>query len=84
MRAAMSEDSPDALMARSDSGVRQMATLDTLYSSVRAGCSTTDVANEALAVIGPLKDEIFRSDHFGYSVGMQGVRCWFLSGIKKS
>ena len=65
-----------------------MATLDTLYSSVRAGCSTTDVANEAMAVIGPLKDEIFRSGHFGYSVGLGFPPTWtdgpaYLSGAKE-
>ena len=66
----------------------QMATLETLYSSVRAGRNTKDVANEAMAVIGPLKDEIFRSGHFGYSVGLGFPPTWtdgpaYLSGAKE-
>jgi Xaa-Pro aminopeptidase len=66
----------------------QMATLETLYSSVRAGRTTKDVADEAMAVIGPLKDEIFRSGHFGYSVGLGFPPTWtdgpaYLSGTKE-
>lgn len=65
----------------------QMATLETLYSSIRAGRSTGDIANEAMAVIGPLKDEIVRSGHFGYSVGLGFPPTWtdgpaYLSGAK--
>ena len=65
----------------------QMATLETLYSSIKAGRSTGDIANEAMAVIGPLKDEIFRSGHFGYSVGLGFPPTWtdgpaYLSGAK--
>ena len=65
----------------------QMATLETLYNSVQAGRSTRDIADEAMAVIGPLKDEIFRSGHFGYSVGLGFPPTWtdgpaYLSGAK--
>jgi len=66
----------------------QMATLETLYNSVRAGRSSRDVDDEAMAAIGPLKDEIFRSGHFGYSVGLGFPPTWtdgpaYLSGAKE-
>jgi hypothetical protein len=47
-----------------------MAALDTLYSCVRAGRSTKGVADEAMAVTEPLKNEAFRFGHFGDSVGL--------------
>ncbi len=66
----------------------QMATLETLYDSVRAGRSTRDIANEAMAVVCPLVDEVFRSGHFGYSVGLGFPPTWtdgpaYLSGAKE-
>ena len=65
----------------------QMATLETLYGAVRAGRSTRDVADDAMAAIGPLKDEIFRSGHFGYSIGLGFPPTWtdgpaYISGAK--
>jgi len=65
----------------------QMATLETLYGAVRAGRSTRDVADDAMAAIGPLEDEIFRSGHFGYSIGLGFPPTWtdgpaYISGAK--
>lgn len=65
----------------------QLAALETLYGAVRAGRSTRDVANEAMAVIGSLDDEIFRSGHYGYSIGLGFPPTWtdgpaYLSGTK--
>lgn len=66
----------------------QMATLDTLYGAVRAGRSTRDIDDEAKRAMGPLINEIFRSGHFGYSVGLGFPPTWtdgpaYLSGEKE-
>ena len=54
----------------------QFATLETLYGAVRAGRSTRDVTNEVMAVVGSLESEIFRSGHFGYSIGLGFPPTW--------
>ena len=54
----------------------QLAALETLYAAVRAGRGTRDVANEVIAVIGSLEDDIFRSGHFGYSIGLGFPPTW--------
>ncbi len=54
----------------------QLAALETLYGAVRAGRSTRDVTNEVMAVVGSLDDEIFRSGHFGYSIGLGFPPTW--------
>ena len=54
----------------------QLAALETLYGAVRAGRSTTDIAREVGAVIGPLDDEVFRSGHCGYSIGLGFPPTW--------
>ena len=54
----------------------QLAALETLYGAVRAGRGTADVAREVDAVIGPLDREIFRSGHFGYSIGLGFPPTW--------
>ena len=62
-------DSPaSAWRGRTD--VSQMAALETSYSCARAGRSTTGVADEAMAVIEPLKNETFRFGHFVDLVGL--------------
>lgn len=65
----------------------QLAALETLYGAVRAGRSTRDVAHEVDAVIGSLDREIFRSGHFGYSIGLGFPPTWtdgpaYLSGAR--
>ena len=54
----------------------QLAALETLYGAVRAGRSTTDIAREVGAVIGSLDDEVFRSGHCGYSIGLGFPPTW--------
>jgi Xaa-Pro aminopeptidase len=54
----------------------QLAALETLYGALRAGRSTLDVAREVDAVIGALDREMFRSGHFGYSVGLGFPPTW--------
>ena len=54
----------------------QLAALETLYGAVRAGRSTRDVTNEVMAVVGSLEGEIFRSGHFGYSIGLGFPPTW--------
>ena len=66
----------------------QMATLDTLYGAVRAGASSRDVDEAAKQAVGPLIKEIFRSGHFGYSVGLGFPPTWtdgpaYLSGARE-
>jgi Xaa-Pro aminopeptidase len=65
----------------------QIAALETLYGAVRVGRSTRDVENEVTAVIGSLDSEIFRSGHFGYSIGLGFPPTWtdgpaYISGAK--
>ena len=65
----------------------QLAALETLYGAVGAGRSTRDVAHEVAAVIGSLDREIFRSGHFGYSIGLGFPPTWtdgpaYLSGTR--
>jgi len=65
----------------------QLAALESLYSAVRAGRSTRDVDREVTAMIGSLDSEIFRSGHFGYSVGLGFPPTWtdgpaYISGEK--
>ena len=65
----------------------QLAALESLYSAVRAGRSTRDVDREVTAMIGSLDSEIFRSGHFGYSVGLGFPPTWtdgpaYISGGK--
>ena len=54
----------------------ELAAMDTLYNAVRAGRSTLDVAAEVSSVIGKLDREIYRSGHFGYSVGLGFPPTW--------
>ena len=54
----------------------QLAALETLYGAVCAGRSTRDVTNEVMAVVGSLEGEIFRSGHFGYSIGLGFPPTW--------
>jgi Xaa-Pro aminopeptidase len=63
----------------------QLAALETLYAAVRAGRSTRDVVHDVDAVVGTLDQEIFRSGHNGYSVGLGFPPTWtdgpaYLSG----
>ena len=54
----------------------QLATLETLYSAIGAGRSTRDITNDVMNVLGPLESEIFRSGHFGYSIGLGFPPTW--------
>lgn len=54
----------------------QLAALETLYGAIRAGRGTRDIADEVAAVVAPLDREIFRSGHFGYSVGLGFPPTW--------
>jgi Xaa-Pro aminopeptidase len=76
---------PDALQQRIIDS--QMAALEALYSNVRAGRSTRDVAAEVNKIIGSLEQEIFRSGHCGYSIGLGFPPTWtdgpaYISGDK--
>ena len=54
----------------------QLAALETLYGAVRAGRTAHDVARDVTRVIGTLDREIFRSGHFGYSIGLGFPPTW--------
>ena len=54
----------------------QLAALETLYGAVRAGRTTMDVASEVASVVNPIDDEIFRSGHYGYSIGVGFPPTW--------
>ncbi|MFP6741336.1 MAG: Xaa-Pro peptidase family protein [Alphaproteobacteria bacterium] len=54
----------------------QLAALETLYGAVRPGRSVRDVAKETQKTVGAMDDEIFRSGHFGYSVGLGFPPTW--------
>lgn len=54
----------------------QLAALETLYAAIRAGRSTRDVARDVVTEVGPLDEEVFRSGHFGYSVGLGFPPTW--------
>lgn len=54
----------------------QMMALEALYGAVRAGRTSRDVARDVESVIGNLDDEMFRSGHCGYSVGLGFPPTW--------
>ena len=54
----------------------QMAALETLYSAARAGRTSRDVAKDVDAVISELNSDLFRSGHYGYSVGLGFPPTW--------
>lgn len=51
-------------------------TLDLLYSNVRAGRSAHEVAVEVKKGVEDVDDMIFRSGHFGYSIGLGFPPTW--------
>ncbi len=65
---------PGELVQRMIDG--QLATLDLLYSNVRAGRTAHDVAIETNRGVAEMESSIFRSGHFGYSVGMGFPPTW--------
>ena len=54
----------------------QMAALETLYGAVRPGRSARDVAEEVGQAVTEVEQEIFRSGHFGYSIGLGFPPTW--------
>ncbi len=52
------------------------ATLELLYSNVRAGRTAHEVAIEVKRGVKDVDDEIFRSGHFGYSIGLGFPPTW--------
>lgn len=52
------------------------ATLELVYSNVRAGRTAHDVAVEVKNGVKDVDDEIFRSGHFGYSIGLGFPPTW--------
>jgi Xaa-Pro dipeptidase len=53
-----------------------LATLDLLYGNVKAGRTAHEVAVATQRGVGRLEGEIFRSGHFGYSVGLGFPPTW--------
>ena len=51
-------------------------TLELLYSNVRAGRTAHEVAVEVKKGVGDVDDMIFRSGHFGYSIGLGFPPTW--------
>lgn len=54
----------------------QLAALDRLYSNVRAGRTAHEIALETRTAVAGVDDLIFRSGHFGYSVGLGFPPTW--------
>ena len=52
------------------------STLELLYSNVRAGRTAHEVAVEVKKGVRDVDDEIFRSGHFGYSIGLGFPPTW--------
>ena len=52
------------------------ATLELVYSNVRAGRTAHEVAMEVKKGVKDVDDEIFRSGHFGYSIGLGFPPTW--------
>ena len=52
------------------------ATLELVYSNVRAGRTAHEVAVEVKRGVKDVDDEIFRSGHFGYSIGLGFPPTW--------
>ncbi len=52
------------------------ATLELVYSNVRAGRTAHEVAVEVKNGVKDVDDEIFRSGHFGYSIGLGFPPTW--------
>ena len=52
------------------------STLELLYSNVRAGRTAHEVAIEVKRGVKDVDDEIFRSGHFGYSIGLGFPPTW--------
>ena len=53
-----------------------LKTLNHLYENVRAGRTAHDVAIATVKGLKPIGDEIFRSGHFGYSIGLGFPPTW--------
>ena len=52
------------------------STLELLYSNVRAGRTAHEVAVEVKKGVKDVDNEIFRSGHFGYSIGLGFPPTW--------
>ncbi|MCH7996432.1 MAG: aminopeptidase P family protein [Chloroflexi bacterium] len=50
--------------------------LESLYSNVKAGRTAHDVAVEVAKEVKEIDDQIFRSGHFGYSIGLGFAPTW--------
>lgn len=53
-----------------------LKTLNTIYENVKPGRTSHDVAIAAQKSLDPIEKEIFRSGHFGYSVGLGFPPTW--------
>ena len=52
------------------------ATLELVYSNIRAGRTAHEVAVEVKRGVKDVDEEIFRSGHFGYSIGLGFPPTW--------